>query len=72
MLGRKNYTRDEIDRCRSAVAEQLAAYGKLSADANLAGFEPLFFNNMTLVLDRYFVQGVQLQSGRLDQLMKCM
>ena len=64
MLGRKNYTRDEIDRCRSAVAEQLAAYGKLSADANLAGFEPLFFNNMVLVLDRYFVHRLRVVTGK--------
>jgi hypothetical protein len=66
MLGRKNYTQAEIDQCRTVLDRQLAAYRKLvkatagattdkKVDAAFESFEGLFFNNMVLVLDRYFV-----------------
>jgi hypothetical protein len=66
ILGRKKYTQEEIDQGKAAVEQQLAAYKQLvkavaSAttderfDAAVESFEALFFNNMTLVLDRYFV-----------------
>jgi hypothetical protein len=62
-LGRKNYTREELDRGRAAIREQLAVYEKLTkataaeqaANSGTEAFESLFFNNLTLVLDRYFV-----------------
>lgn len=54
MLGRKNYTQEEIGHAKTAVAQQLAAYKKLvkaidSATSDpkvtsaLEAFEPLFF-----------------------------
>jgi len=66
MLGRKNYTKEEIDQGKAALDQQLAAYKKLvkavasattdkKIDSTFESFEALFFNNMTLVLDRYFV-----------------
>jgi hypothetical protein len=66
MLGRKNYTQDEFDQGKAAIDQQLAAYKKLvktipgvtaekKVDAALSSFDSLFFNNLTLVLDRYFV-----------------
>jgi hypothetical protein len=66
MLGRKTYTRDEIDHGKTAIEHQFAAYRKLvkampapTSDKKIAAalepFEALFFNNLTLVLDRYFV-----------------
>lgn len=66
MQGRKNYTQEEIDQGRTAVSQQLAAYRELvkaiadaasdpTAGSALESFKALFFNNMTLVLDRYFV-----------------
>jgi acetyl-CoA carboxylase carboxyltransferase component len=66
MQGRKNYTKEEIEQGRTAISQQLAAYQELAVAADsVAGetttksaqepFEALFFNNMTLVLDRYFV-----------------
>jgi hypothetical protein len=66
MLGRKQYTREEIDQGKAALSHQLAAYKQLvnavagattdkQLDAAVASFDALFFNNMTLVLDRYFV-----------------
>jgi hypothetical protein len=67
MLGRNSYTREEFDNARTAVDRQLAAYKALAAtldDAALADFEPLFFNNMTLVLDRLFVHRIRSASGK--------
>jgi hypothetical protein len=75
MLGRKNYTTEELDHAKTAIDQQLAAYRKLvlaidSAKSDpklssaLEAFEPLFFNNMTLVLDRYFVHGLRVVTGK--------
>ena len=66
MLGRKNYTQEEIDQGKVALDQQLAAYKKLAKaitsqasdneiDSAIESFEVHFFNNMTLVMDRYFV-----------------
>lgn len=66
MLGRKKYTREEINTAKANLQRQLAAYDALTnavtnattdtkvADS-LVSFEGQFFNNLTLVLDRYFV-----------------
>jgi hypothetical protein len=75
MLGRKNYTQEELDHAKTAVDQQLAAYKKLvkaidSATSDpkvtsaLEDFEPLLFNNMTLVLDRYFVHRLRIVTGK--------
>ena len=76
MLGRKDYTQEEFDHAQAAIAAQLAAYKKLvkSIDATassapavksaLDDFEPLFFNHMTLALDRYFVHRVRPVTGK--------
>jgi hypothetical protein len=75
MLGRKNYSREELDSCRAAIGEQVDAYRRLTAavrsasdgkaaDQTLAGFEGRFFTNMVLVLDRYFVHRVRAVSGK--------
>jgi hypothetical protein len=73
VLGRKDYTQEEVDHAKAAIAEQVAAYTKLAkavgatkdkkAEAALAAFEPLFFNNMALVLDRPFVHRVRNVAG---------
>src|SRR6266540_5006098 len=75
MLGRKNYKREELDQCKEAIHKQLAAYKRLvkaidgtTTDKKIASalraFEPLFFNNMTLVLDRYFVHRLRMVTGK--------
>jgi hypothetical protein len=74
MLGRKNYTREELDHAKSAIAAQLAAYDTLTVAASAASdpklataleeFEPLFFNNLVLVLDRYFVHRLRVVTGK--------
>jgi hypothetical protein len=75
MFGRKTYTQDELDHATRAVDEQLAAYDELvgaieavtsepRVASALADFEPLFFNNLTLVLDRYFVHRLRAVTGK--------
>jgi hypothetical protein len=75
MLGRKTYTQEEFDQATAAVDRQLAAYKKLvkaidgappepKVKAALEAFEPLFFNNMTLALDRFFVHRVRAVAGK--------
>ena len=69
MLGRKDYTREEHDHAHAAVDAQLAAYRQLAAmvpgasDVALA-FETALFDNMVLVLDRYFVHRLRVVTGR--------
>jgi hypothetical protein len=75
MLGRNSYTKEELDHARKGVDQQLAAYKKLvkaidnaTSDPKVTSareaFEPLFFNNMTVVLDRYFVHRVRNVTGK--------
>ncbi len=75
MLGRKDYTQGEFDQAKFVVDKQLAEYKKLAkataskttdkkVQSALEGFERLFFNNMTLVLDRYFVHRVRMVAGK--------
>jgi hypothetical protein len=74
MQGRKDFTKEELDRARSVVGEQVAAYEELAgavkasrnadAKAALEAFEPLLFNNMTLALDRFFVHRLRGVTGK--------
>jgi hypothetical protein len=74
MLGRKNYTPEEVEQAKTTIGRQVSAYRKLaeaiddSADAgarsSLEAFEPLFFNNLTLTLDRFFVHRIRSAAGQ--------
>lgn len=74
MLGRKDYTEPELANATTAIDKQVAAYRKLAkavaatGDAKvqsaLEAFEPLFFSNMILVLDRYFVHRLRHVTGK--------
>jgi hypothetical protein len=75
VLGRKNYTQEEIDQARSAVDGQLATYrdllrvlddGDAGPDARAVqqAFETHFFANLTLALDRYFVHRIRPVTGK--------
>ncbi len=75
MLGRKSYTQEEFDHCKAAIDQQLAAYTTLvkamtsattdkKVNSALDAFEVLFFNNMTLALDRYFVHRIRPVAGK--------
>jgi hypothetical protein len=73
MLGRKDYTPEELDHATTAVDRQIAAYKKLvkaidtsepKVASALEDFEPLLFNSLTLALDRYFVHRVRMVTGK--------
>ena len=75
MLGRSTYTREELDQSKAAITAQLAAYKALvkasggkaaekKVAAALGAFEPLFFNNLTIALDRFFVHRVRPVTGK--------
>ena len=74
MLGRKTYTPEELDSATATVERQLAAFRRLAdavdatGDAEAAAaretFEPEFFNDLALVLDRYFVHRLRVSTGK--------
>jgi len=65
MLCINRYPQRYVDACRLAMEAQLAAYREMSkaAGAKAASFEPLFFNNLALVLDRCFVHRARGAEG---------
>jgi hypothetical protein len=75
MLGRKDYTPEELDAATTAVGETLAAYrtlvdavGRATDDAEvtaaLGAFEPHLFNELALALDRRFVHRLRVTTGK--------
>ena len=74
MLGRRTFTRAEIDRARLVIGSQLEAYRELERAVRgsdggdvqpaLAEFEHLFFNTLALALDRPFVHRVRNVTGK--------
>jgi hypothetical protein len=74
VLAVKNYDPQYIDECYSQMEAQLAAYKFLIAGADagngselraaFASFEPLFFHNLVIVLDGYFVHRTRAVEGK--------
>jgi hypothetical protein len=64
MLGRKEYTREELDAAQAAVGERLAAWRQLDGSEALDAFEPLIFNSLVLALDRPFVHRLRSVTGK--------
>ena len=74
MLGRKNYSPDELFAAQEAVREQLTAYRNLAdavdeaADpavtAALEALEPVLFAALTVSLDRIFVHRLRAVAGK--------
>jgi hypothetical protein len=74
MLGRKDYSPQELATARAAVDEQLSAYRALAdlvekaddpaATAALEALEPVLFTGLTLALDRHFVHRIRAVSGK--------
>jgi hypothetical protein len=73
MLGRKDYTKDELAHATKTVNDTVAAYKKLAkaveasgdskARAALEAFEPVLFRDLTLTLDRLFVHRIRKVAG---------
>jgi hypothetical protein len=69
MLGIRNYTKKYIESCRARVDSDLAAYRKMAAAAKndptaKDGFETIYFNNMVMLLDTYFVHRLRTVEGK--------
>src|SRR5437763_5740082 len=74
MLGRKDYTREEVANAEREVKQLLSTYRKLAkavqetsdpkATAALEAFEPVLFNSMALALDRRFVHRLRSVTGK--------
>jgi hypothetical protein len=74
MLGRKDFSPQELAAARTAVDEQLRAYRALAdavakvddpaATAALEALEPVLFTGLTVALDRYFVHRIRAVSGK--------
>ncbi|MGZ4675437.1 MAG: hypothetical protein ACXVJ7_09875 [Acidimicrobiia bacterium] len=74
MLGRKDFTREEIDGAAAMVSRQLASYKKVAklattgsdakAAATLTAFETAYGNALALALDRVFVHRVRAVTGK--------
>jgi hypothetical protein len=58
MLGVSSYPKEYVDECRASVAATLSKYravAKSASKPSIAAFEPVFFANLVLVLDAYFM-----------------
>jgi hypothetical protein len=71
MLGMRNYTQDHVDATRRRVDAHLSAYRALavateggSVAEELAGFAPVFFNNMVIGLDAAFIHRLRVVEGK--------
>ena len=73
MLGRKDYTKDELANATATVNDTVGAYRKLTkaveasgdakAKAALEAFEPVMVKDLVLALDRLFVHRIRKVSG---------
>jgi hypothetical protein len=71
MLGRKDYTRSELDVARARIEDATARFGAMASAAAkdpktakaLTAFEATYFNDLVLVLDRLFVHRVRKVAG---------
>jgi hypothetical protein len=75
MLGRKDYTQDELDHARTTIDGQLSAYREMVAAVSAAtsedkvqsaldAFDEQFFVNLVLTLDRPFVHRLRVSTGK--------
>lgn len=64
MLGRENYTKEEIDTARAMVESDLRAYRRLPDAAKTKEFEAFFFNREIQLLDYMFVHRLRAVEGK--------
>lgn len=64
MLCMNKYPQEYVDDCKQRLQDQLVAYRELPAGPARDVFEPLFFNNLVLVLECYFVHRTRGLEGK--------
>jgi hypothetical protein len=74
MLGRKDYTKKELEDGRERVAAQLKSHRALTkavaktgadnVEKAMAKFDRTFFNNLLLSLDRLYVHRLRMSTGK--------
>jgi hypothetical protein len=64
MLGRKDFTKDEIENGKAAVARQLQAFDALPKAAQTALQDAEYFNDLALALDRRYVHRLRSVTGK--------
>ena len=64
MLGVKKYSSEYITTCQKKIKTDTEAYRKMVPVNN--AFEPIFFNNMVLVLEQMFVHRMKGQEGKTE------
>jgi len=65
----KIYPRPYINKCRAIIADQLAAFRELKAHAKsgeMWHFEPVFFDDLVIILDAMFANRAQSMEGTKD------
>lgn len=62
MLAMAKYPSEYVARCRAQIDASVAAYDALDGDT--AAFEPIFFNDLLLVLELQFVHRLRKFEGK--------
>lgn len=70
MLSANKYSAEYVDDCRTKITKLISAYKKVQSTSapgsGIEEFEPLFFNQMVLALDHYFMhraRGMEKKDG---------
>jgi hypothetical protein len=66
MLSVAKYSPEHVERARARIDADVAAYAAVAeaADGGAAALEPVFFNNLVLALDHYFLHRARGQEGK--------
>ena len=64
MLGRKDFTQDEVSNGEAAVERQLAAFDAVPKTAQTAVQKADHFNDLVLALDRRYVHRLRSVTGK--------
>lgn len=68
MLGVAKYPKEYVAESKKAIKAQVAAYKKFAATSNdekaAAKFEPIYFNNLALVMDHHFLHRLRKVEGK--------
>jgi hypothetical protein len=60
-----SYPREYVEAARAAIEARVAAYRKVAGDGPaFEEFEPVFFNDLVVVLENYFVHRLRAAEGK--------